>query len=91
MLLAALNNDLRRRALASAAPDYETFVDRDGGKRNWGMEKIWKQRQQVKGSDLRLALDALARADLTMKTAPEATHRVTMERLTVAMCRWYGR
>ena len=91
VLLAALNSDLRRRALAAAAPDYETFVDRDGGKRNWGMEKIWKQRQQVKGSDLRLALDALSRADLTLKTAPEATHRVTMERLTIAMCRWYGR
>ena len=28
--------------------------------------------------------------DLELKTAPESSHRVTMERLTVALCRWYG-
>ena len=54
------------------------------------MEKVWKQRNRVKAVDLRLALDAVARADITLKTQPEATHRVTMERLTVALCRWYG-
>ena len=90
VLLAAVQNDLRRRALAAAAPDYETFAERDGGRRNYGMEKVWKQRNRVRASDLRLALDAVARADLTMKTAPEPVHRVTMERLTVALCRWYG-
>jgi DNA polymerase III delta subunit len=90
VLLATIQNDLRRRALASAAPDYDTFATRDGGARNYGMEKVWKQRNRVRAADLRLALDAVARADLTMKTAPEATHRVTMERLTVALCRWYG-
>jgi hypothetical protein len=25
-----------------------------------------------------------------MKTQPEEVHRVTLERLTVALCRWYG-
>jgi hypothetical protein len=25
-----------------------------------------------------------------MKTQPEEVHRVTLERLTVAFCRWYG-
>jgi DNA polymerase III delta subunit len=90
VLLATISNDLRRRSLASAAPDYDTFATRDGGARNYGMEKVWKQRNRVKAVDLRLALDAVARADLTMKSAPEATHRVTMERLTVALCRWYG-
>jgi DNA polymerase III delta subunit len=90
VLLATIQNDLRRRSLASAAPDYETFATHDGGSRNYGMEKVWKQRNRVRASDLRLALDAVARADLTMKTQPEATHRVTMERLTVALCRWYG-
>lgn len=89
-LLTFLQSDVRRRAMAAAAPDYETFLEWDGGKPGWAMEKVWKQRSRIKGSDLRLALDALARADLHLKTAPEATHRVTVERLTVAMCRWYG-
>jgi len=89
-LLAFLQNDVRRRSMAAAAPDYETFLDWDGGKAGWGMEKVWKQRSRIKGSDLKLAVGAIARADLQLKTAPESTHRVTMERLTVAMCRWYG-
>jgi hypothetical protein len=62
----------------------------EGGRRGFPLEKVWKQRNRVNDSDLRLALGALARADLQLKTAPEATHRVTMERLTVALCRWYG-
>lgn len=90
VLLATIQSDLRRRALAAAAPDYETFADRDGGRKNYGMEKVWKQRNQVKGADLGLAIAAVSRADLTLKTKPEPTHRVTMERLTVALCRWYG-
>lgn len=90
ILLAAINNDLRRRSLAAAAPDYDTFAELDGGRKNYGMEKVWKQRHRARDSNLRLAIDAVARADLTMKTMPETTHRVTMERLTVALCRWYG-
>lgn len=90
ILLAVITNDLRRRALASGAPDFETFADRDGGARNYGMEKVWKQRNRVRTTDLKSALGAVARADLHLKTAPEASHRVTMERLTVALCRWYG-
>lgn len=90
VLLAYLNNDLRRRALASAAPDYETFVARDGGRPGFAMEKVWKAKNRTKGEDLRRAVDALARADIALKTKPEATHRVLLERLTVALCRWYG-
>ncbi len=89
-LLAFLQNDVRRRCLAAAADDYETFVERDGGRKGYAMEKVWKQRNQAKAVDLRKALGALARADLHLKTMPETTHRVTMERLTVAMCHWYG-
>ena len=89
-LLAFLQSDVRRRSMAAAAPDYDTFLEWDGGRAGWALEKVWKQRSRIKGSDLKLALGALSRADLQMKTAPEATHRVTMERLTVAMCRWYG-
>lgn len=89
-LLAFLQSDVRRRSMAAAAPDYDTFVEWDGGRAGWALEKVWKQRSRIKGSDLKLALAALARADLQLKSAPEASHRVTMERLTVAMCRWYG-
>lgn len=90
VLLAYLNNDLRRRALASAAPDYETFVARDGGRAGYALEKVWKAKNRTKGEDLRRAVDALARADIALKTQPEPTHRVMLERLTVALCRWYG-
>lgn len=89
-LLAFLQSDVRRRSMAAAAPDYDTFLEWDGGRAGWAMEKVWKQRSHIRGSDLKMALGALARADLQLKTAPEPTHRVTMERLTVAMCRWYG-
>lgn len=90
VLLAAINTDLRRRSIAASAPDYDTFADLDGGRKNYGMEKVWKARNRTRDSSLRLAVDAVARADITLKTMPEATHRVTMERLTVALCRWYG-
>jgi len=89
-LLAFLQNDVRRRCLAAATDDYDTFVERDGGRRGYAMEKVWKQRRQAKAANLRRALGALARADLHLKTTPEATHLVTMERLTVALCHWYG-
>ena len=90
ILLAAIQNDLRRRSIAAGAPDYDTFAERDGGRKNYGMEKVWRQRNQMKASDLRDAVAAVSRADLTLKTQPEPVHRVTMERLTVALCRWYG-
>jgi len=90
VLLAYLNNDVRRRALAAASPDYDTFVSRDGGRRGYALEKVWKAKNRTKGEDLRRAVDALARADIALKSQPEATHRVMLERLTVALCRWYG-
>lgn len=90
VLLAYLNNDLRRRALAAAASDYEAFVAADGGRPGYALEKVWKAKNRTKGEDLRRAVDALARADIALKTQPEATHRVMLERLTVALCRWYG-
>ena len=53
------------------------------------MKKVWDARGRVRASDLQKAVASLAKADLQLKTAPEATHRVTLERLTVALCRWY--
>ena len=34
--------------------------------------------------------ERLVRADRVIKSQPEDVHRVTLERLTVALCRWYG-
>ncbi len=90
-ILATLEHDLRRRALASSSPDFETFRERVGARPSdrWP-EHVWRRRGRVKDSSLRRALEALGRADRVLKSAPEELHRVTMERLTVALARWYA-
>lgn len=87
--LAALESDLKKRALASAAPDKETLRGWIGGS-DRQISTLWGQRGRVKESALRRAQEALVRADRVVKTHPEDVHRVTLERLTVAFCRWYG-
>ncbi|MEA1902034.1 MAG: hypothetical protein U9N56_00750, partial [Actinomycetota bacterium] len=89
--LAALEADLKKRSLAAAAPDEETFKEWVGGRSSdRQLSRLWSNRGRVRESSLRRAQEALVRADRTMKTMPEEVHRVTLERLTVAMCRWYG-
>jgi len=88
--LAVLEGDLKKRALAAAAPDKETFVEWVGGGPPWSLDRIWSQRGRVRESALRSAQQALVRADRVVKSQPEDVHRVTLERLTVAFCRWYG-
>jgi DNA polymerase III delta subunit len=89
-LLSFLENDLKRRALAAAAPDIETFADWLGApSSHYPVKKAWQGRGNAGEEEIRRALDAMARADLTLKTMPESMHQVTMERLTVALCRWY--
>jgi hypothetical protein len=88
--LATLESDLKRRALAAAAPDEATFKDWVGGGSDRQLSVMWRQRTRVRESSLRRAQDALLRADRVVKTHPEEVHRVTLERLTVALCRWYG-
>ncbi len=91
ILLAYLEGELRRRALAAAAPDLGTLTAWLGVKPdNYPAQKAWRQRSQTSDSELRRALSALARADRVLKTQPEETHAVTLERLTVALCRWFG-
>lgn len=91
VLLAYLENDVRKRSLAAAAPDMETFAQWANVKVDaFPTKKAWQARGKVSDSELRRALDALVRADETLKSAPEPVHRVTMERLVVALCRWYG-
>jgi DNA polymerase III delta subunit len=89
--LAAVESDLKKRALAAAAPDEPTF-------RQWlgttaadrGAARFWSQRGKVRESSLRRAQEALVRVDRVIKSQPEEVHQVTLERLTVALCRWYG-
>lgn len=90
-LLSFLEGDLRRRALALAAPDLATFAEWVGSSASqFPVQKAWKARGRTTSELLHRALDALARADLQLKSMPEATHRLTLERLTVSLCLWYG-
>jgi len=92
VVLSFLEGEVRKRSLAVIAPDIETYANWVGAAPNsFPVRKVWERRSSATGETLRLALGALARADLQIKTAPEPTHRVTLERLTVAMCRWLGR
>jgi DNA polymerase III delta subunit len=88
--LATLETDLKRRALAAAAPDEETFKAWVGGGSDRQLGVMWNRRSAVRESSLRRAQQALLRADRVLKTHPEEVHRVTLERLTVALCKWYG-
>lgn len=87
--LAALETDLKKRALAATAPDQDTLKSWVGGS-DRQIARLWNQRGKVRESSLRRAQQALVRADRVVKTHPDDVHRVTLERLTVAFCRWYG-
>jgi DNA polymerase III delta subunit len=89
-LMGFLESDLRRRALAAVAPNLETLADWLGAQpASYPVQKAWRRRGSTSDSELQRALTALSRADRLLKTAPEDVHRVTMERLTVALCLWY--
>lgn len=91
VFLAAVESDLKKRALAAAAPDESTFREWLGARAgDRGPGRFWGQRGKVRESSLRRAQEALVRADRVIKSQPEEVHRVTLERLTVALCRWYG-
>ena len=89
--LAAVESDLKKRALAAAAPDeatFQTWMGARPGDRN--AKRLWSLRGKVRESSLRRAQEALVRADRVIKSQPEEVHRVTLERLTVALCKWYA-
>lgn len=91
VFLAAVESDLKRRALAAAAPSEEVFKEWVGGRSSdRALNYMWRNRGRVRESSLRNAQEALVRADRVIKSQPEPTHRVTLERLTVALCRWYS-
>ncbi|MFV1970606.1 MAG: DNA polymerase III subunit delta [Acidimicrobiia bacterium] len=89
VLLSYLEGEVKKRSLAAIAPDYETFTEWAGANPNsYATKKVWQSKNRAPAQGLAKSVRALAKADLTLKTQPEATHRVTLERLTVAMCRW---
>ena len=89
VLLGALESEVRRRAFALSARDIDEFRELMGSRSNdRAIEFLWRNRAKTKDSSLRAAVDALVRADRILKSAPEPMHRITMERLTVAMSRW---
>lgn len=90
-LLGYLEDDLKRRSLASAAESIDDFAEMVSGRPgDWRVKRDWNRRTRVSDSELRTALSALLKADAILKSAPEETHRLTMERLTIALCRLYG-
>lgn len=92
ILLSYLEGEVRKRSLAAIATDYDDFVAMAKANPNsWATKKIWERRTRANGAALANCVRALAKADMTLKTQPEATHRVTMERLTVAMALWMSR
>ncbi|MGI9667240.1 MAG: DNA polymerase III subunit delta [Acidimicrobiia bacterium] len=89
ILLSYLEGEVRKRSLAAVAPDYDTFASwAKVNPNSYATKKIWQSRTRANGEALALSIKAIAKADLTLKTQPEPTHRVTLERLTVAMSRW---
>ncbi|VAW00906.1 hypothetical protein MNBD_ACTINO01-1237 [hydrothermal vent metagenome] len=92
VLLSYLEGEVRKRSLAAIAPDYDSYVAwAKANPRSWATKKIWESRTRANGAALAKSVRAISKADLVIKTQPEATHRVTLERLTVAMCRWMSR
>jgi DNA polymerase III delta subunit len=89
ILLSYLEGEVRKRSLAAVSPDYDAFASiAKANPNSYATKKIWQYRTRANGDGLAHSVNAIARADLTIKTMPEATHRVTLERLTVAMCHW---
>ncbi|MGB7859869.1 MAG: hypothetical protein WBM90_05175 [Acidimicrobiia bacterium] len=72
VFLAALEGDLKRRSLAAAAPDQETFKSWVGGRSSdRQLGRLWSQRGRVRESSLRRAQDALVRAHRVINTQPD--------------------
>ncbi len=89
VILASLESEVKRCSMALVASDKEAFREMAGARSSdrW-VDRVWRRRSRLKDSSLRACVDALARADKVLKSAPEELHRVTLERLTVAVSRW---
>ncbi|MDH3306596.1 MAG: hypothetical protein OEO77_03640 [Acidimicrobiia bacterium] len=90
-LVGYLEGDVKKKALAAAAPDLATYAAWVGqSPDDWRVERAWKARTRMSNKQLQQAVAGLSKADRLLKSAPEDTHRLTMERLTIAFTRWYG-
>lgn len=89
VLLATLETEVRRRAIALSSSSIDEYREVMGARASdrW-VERVWRQRGKLKDSNLRKANDALVRADRILKSAPAEMHQVTMERLTIALSYW---
>ena len=89
VLVATLETEVRRRAIALSATDIDSYREMMGARASdkW-VGRVWRQRGRLKDSNLRKANDALVRADRILKSAPAEMHQVTMERLTIALSYW---
>ncbi len=86
-LVGQLDAQLRARSLAAVATDFDAFA-KQVRMPPWKAKKLYASRASISEPNLRKSVAALVRADNLLKTAPEDTYRLTMERLTVALCRW---
>lgn len=92
VLIAVLENDIRKRALAAAAPHIDAFAAWINSSPNaYPTKKAWGAGRSMSALNLRRAIGVLCWADEILKSKPEETHLVTMERLTVALARWCSR
>ena len=91
VFLAAVESDLKKRALAAAAPDERTFRQWIGATASdRGPVTVLVTAGTGEGVVVATSSGGAGRADRVIKSQPEEVHRVTLERLTVAFCRWYG-
>lgn len=91
-LLGYLEGEIRWQSIASSAADLAGFAAAVGAREtDRRVAKVWRRRGTMPDSQLARALEALVKADRILKSAPDDLHQVTMERLTVALCRWLGR
>lgn len=86
-LVGQLDAQLRARSLAAIATDIDSFT-RQVRMPPWKAKKLYASRASISEANLKKSVAALVRADNLLKTAPEDTYQLTMERLTVALCRW---
>lgn len=86
-LLAGLERDARRRAVAVEEPSPQAFADRIGGRADWRVQRDHERARALGPDRIEAELAAIAKAERILKTAPEVMHQVTMERLTIALAR----
>jgi len=84
-LLAFMEGDARRRAVAAEEASPAAYAERVGRSVNWQTRRDHERAAAIGPAGMAAELAAIAKAERILKSAPEVMHRVTMERLTVAL------